>query len=369
MARAAKRPTRQTQQDQDLEHAVLSTGEPATRYHLPERATAQIAKTLREVTTITGWRMSQIWDDWLAVIDAALTDMPAQAAAAARGESRMLADEPEATQQLYARLASRYHRDGDETIWPRVAAIFARALAELSDAVQRYGYHDYLGKLYMQLEIANPGSGQFFTPYHICLLMAQMIGGLDPLADIHARIKAALLHEDNLLGQALLLGGALFGDMPGVPADAECYFFEHLLPAALPFYEPLRFCDPCIGGGAMAIAHMSLYPDWVHDYGLVQYFGQDIDPTCVLMTRVQLNLFGANGFRTRIIAAHAQAGGVLHTPAATAEAVQAVAGSDDELAAVLAVPVAAPAGKLPRVRKTARGNVVVEHQQLGLGLD
>lgn len=43
---------------------------------------------------------------------------------------------------------------------------------------------DFLGKLYMELEISNDRSGEFFTPFEVSLMMARMI-----LGDISSQIK------------------------------------------------------------------------------------------------------------------------------------------------------------------------------------
>ena len=43
---------------------------------------------------------------------------------------------------------------------------------------------DFLGKLYMELEISNDRSGEFFTPFEVSLMMAKMI-----LGDISSQIK------------------------------------------------------------------------------------------------------------------------------------------------------------------------------------
>jgi len=46
-------------------------------------------------------------------------------------------------------------------------AIFDQAL-EVMVAALEGGYHDFLGPVYMALEISNDHSGQFFTPWSIC---------------------------------------------------------------------------------------------------------------------------------------------------------------------------------------------------------
>lgn len=34
---------------------------------------------------------------------------------------------------------------------------------------------DFLGKTFMRLDLGNRSAGQFFTPYHVCELMAEVV--------------------------------------------------------------------------------------------------------------------------------------------------------------------------------------------------
>lgn len=53
---------------------------------------------------------------------------------------------------------------------------FSQAFAELILAYDTGGFDDILGSLYMQLELGNERAGQFFTPYHVCRMMAKLSG-------------------------------------------------------------------------------------------------------------------------------------------------------------------------------------------------
>jgi hypothetical protein len=50
---------------------------------------------------------------------------------------------------------------------------FAQALACVTLALEEE-HQDFLGAAFMRLELGNHWKGQFFTPYHVCALMAQM---------------------------------------------------------------------------------------------------------------------------------------------------------------------------------------------------
>lgn len=69
----------------------------------------------------------------------------------------------EAREELYMQTVRKYSREEAETI----KAMFA----ELQEALH-VSPRDILGEIYMQLELGNSRMGQFFTPHHICKLMA-----------------------------------------------------------------------------------------------------------------------------------------------------------------------------------------------------
>ena len=50
---------------------------------------------------------------------------------------------------------------------------FAKILAYLVIELEK-GYKDVLGEVFMQLELGSKWKGQFFTPYHVCKLMAEL---------------------------------------------------------------------------------------------------------------------------------------------------------------------------------------------------
>ena len=51
---------------------------------------------------------------------------------------------------------------------------FARMAGMLIESVEKDREQDLLGSLYMELELGNHWTGQFFTPYNVCKAMAQM---------------------------------------------------------------------------------------------------------------------------------------------------------------------------------------------------
>lgn len=61
---------------------------------------------------------------------------------------------------------------------PEEVALFPQMFGCLVEELER-GYCDALGQTFMELELSNKNVGQFFTPYSLCQLMAQVTVGDD----------------------------------------------------------------------------------------------------------------------------------------------------------------------------------------------
>lgn len=124
-----------------------------------------------------------------------------------------------------------------------IVDIFSKLFALLSSVVYDNGtFNDYLGELFMRCNQGNKHAGQFFTPYHISHFMASA-------AFIGTEIK-----QDKIL----------------------------------------TLCDPCCGGGGMAIAALDvLKNEYKVNYAMNCFIEcADIDIRCVHMTYLQLALAG-----------------------------------------------------------------------------
>ena len=69
-------------------------------------------------------------------------------------------------EDLYLKTIKRYTKN-EQLIFPKL-------LAETMMALESNPEQDFLGEMYMSLELGNRRNGQFFTPYHISDLMARM---------------------------------------------------------------------------------------------------------------------------------------------------------------------------------------------------
>ena len=77
----------------------------------------------------------------------------------------------EAREKTYMALASKYDKQELECI--------CRMFAEVVSGIDENPDQDFLGELFMGLELGNDHNGQFFTPYNVCKMTAKMTYGKD----------------------------------------------------------------------------------------------------------------------------------------------------------------------------------------------
>lgn len=130
--------------------------------------------------------------------------------------------------------------------------LFPELMAHLTMALDKNPEQDFLGKLYMNLDLYDKSREQIFTPYHICELMADISVG------------------DDLTEQIEKNGYITIG-------------------------------DPCCGAGATLIAGVHsarkhLEKENLNFQNHVLIAAQDIDETVALMCYLQLSLLGVAGY-------------------------------------------------------------------------
>lgn len=130
-------------------------------------------------------------------------------------------------------------------------ALFPKMLADVVMALEFNPDQDFLGSIFMALGLGNKNSGQFFTPYHICEVMAEIT-----LGDLVAQVK-----KDG--------------------------------------YVTINDC--CCGAGATLIAasnvaRRKLYEEELNFQNHILIVGQDIDQMVGLMCYIQLSLLGLAGY-------------------------------------------------------------------------
>lgn len=134
---------------------------------------------------------------------------------------------------------------------------FAQLFALVHDLLGLGTYTDFLGNCFMRLELGNERTGQFFTPYHVCQLMARLTVGDD--------FTAVLSKSPQKI---------------------------------------IAVSDPCCGAGATVIAYAEMMAESNIDVSKHLYVeGIDVDPLVAEMCYVQCSLLG--------IPAHIRVGNTL----------------------------------------------------------
>ena len=149
-------------------------------------------------------------------------------------------DEREA---LYLRTIKKYNKKEQE-LFPELAAHTVMALEKNPE-------QDFLGSIFMSLNLGNEHNGQFFTPYHVCELMAEVT-----MEDVVQKVKK------------------------------DGYISIH---------------DPCCGAGAILIAGIHaarkrLEKEKLNYQNHILVAAQDIDMIVALMCYIQISLLGVAGY-------------------------------------------------------------------------
>lgn len=182
------------------------------------------ADTFRSLAYVhSGW---QVWSDFVHCAAYAISN----AVDPVHSEQR---------EKEYLRIMSRYK----ETEGQAIARLFALTV----EALERDPDQDFLGHLYMNLDMGNKGLGQCFTPFDVCRMMAEI-------------------------------------NSPNLPAEISKKGWISVM-------------DCCIGGGAMLIAFATeCRRQKVNYQNHVLFVGQDIDHTVAMMAYIQLSLIGCPGY-------------------------------------------------------------------------
>lgn len=134
-------------------------------------------------------------------------------------------------EDLYMKTVEKYAGSELRFLFPKM---FACLVNEMEKRLKETEGNDVLGEFY-ESHVARKGAGQFFTPWHICVFMAEL------------------------------------GVAEARKADTE---------------KPLRILEPSCGSGRMLLASRTLAT--IRD----EFYAVDIDHTCVKMTTLNLFLNG-----------------------------------------------------------------------------
>ena len=153
----------------------------------------------------------------------------------------------ESREQTYMSIIQKYNVKDIE----KFAQLFAILHRNVVEKTEKGSYGDFLGELFMNLDLGNNLGGQFFTPYNICQMMAQIT--IDGEKD---KMQAAI--------------------------DKQGWF---------------SCMDCACGAGATLIAAAEASVEHGINYPYqVMFAAQEIDSTTALMCYIQLSLLGCAGY-------------------------------------------------------------------------
>lgn len=141
-------------------------------------------------------------------------------------------------EKQYIRTIKGYN-EAEQQVFPKLFALMVEALEDEPD-------QDFLGEMFMGLNLGNHWKGQFFTPYNVCRMMAEM-------------------------------------QIDGIETHIEEQGWVSVL-------------DPCCGAGALLIAARNAMVRRKIGPTQALYVCQDIDRTAALMCYLQLSLLGCAGY-------------------------------------------------------------------------
>ena len=144
---------------------------------------------------------------------------------------------------LYLEIIKKYNKQ-EQKVFPELAAQTVLALEENPE-------QDFLGSIFMTLNLGDEHNGQIFTPYHVCELMAEMT--------VDDAVKK--VQQDGYIS----------------------------------------INDPCCGAGATLIAGIHTARKQLEKANLnyqnhLLIVAQDVDETVALMCYIQLSLLGVAGY-------------------------------------------------------------------------
>lgn len=267
----------------------------------------EIIKQLRQITTVSGYGAAITFDDWTQLVAASLEALPDHLKAIAK-TGHWAEDTPE-TSEVFTHVRTRYENGYSPSaplrVWESFGQAFALLLESAAPGLWAFddsgGYMgpDVLGQVFMEYTQPDPHKGQFLTPWPVVVMMSALNSGGKTL--VYDRLKEACQHPDNILAHATLLTGLAIDD----PAQAQEWFLTRVVPAAMPHFEIVKICDPCVGSGRMLLGMATQFEPWMVQMGLVQFFGQDIDPLMARLAKINCDLFGLNSYALKLAeAAH-----------------------------------------------------------------
>lgn len=259
----------------------------------PGQHGAEIIKRLER--NINGNRRAwQVFEDFLEIAERGLIDQPMHLENVAAG---LPISECEETVAVWQKLFQWYPRK-DKDAWQNFTEAYILLVHAAETAQWLDSTWDVLGEVFMEFGAPSSWQGQFFTPWSIARMSAQITHD-DTLVNRRLFEAARRASKDGGAQGAMLDSMAMMLMSVGADnkdAKTDDWFNRWFLPTVTPYVEPVTVYDCACGSGVMLLATASLAPAWANRYGIMRYYGQDSDFSCVRMARINMMLHGLNGY-------------------------------------------------------------------------
>lgn len=264
--------------------------------------TQQIISCLERIAHITNQRPYVIFANWIAWIEAAMALLPEHLHTLATRDFRA-GDPTRAVQLLYSLVRASYppsgYVDRVNDIWANYLQAFNVLLESARPGLWTYnnangGYMgpDIVADTYLAYSRQDPGWEVYDLMSFADLVAGAQVVITDGEGQIMEKLKAALDDPRNLGGK-----GLLENHPPAErPDEVAQWLFFQVIPAAMPYYEPITLMDAWAGTGARILAMASLYPAWAVTRDMVHFVATEPDPLCAKMTSINCYLYGINGW-------------------------------------------------------------------------
>jgi hypothetical protein len=281
--------------------------------------TQQIISCLERIAHITKQRPYVIFANWIAWIEAAMALLPEHLHTLAACDFRA-GDPTRAVQLLYSLVRTSYppsgYVDRVNDIWANYLQAFNVLLESARPGLWTYdnangGYMgpDVVADTYLAYSRQDPEWEVYDLMSFADLVAGAQVVIIDGEGQVMEKLKAALDDPRNLGGK-----GLLENHPPAErPDEVAQWLFFQVIPAAMPYYEPITLMDAWAGTGARILAMASLYPGWAVTRDMVHFVATEPDPLCAKMASINCYLYGINGWYMRLYEAVNSAGPIPET--------------------------------------------------------
>lgn len=124
-------------------------------------------------------------------------------------------------EERYLGIVRRY----DEKCLSAFSQLLGLLTVILEEGIRAENFGDPLGELFMEMQLGSAFGGQFFTPYHVALMMARLLMDAEQVRRQIAETGRATLYEPACGAGATLIAAAQALREQGIDYQRQCVFY------------------------------------------------------------------------------------------------------------------------------------------------